>query len=234
MSTLYFSFCLESIRLVTMSQQVIGVIGEGAVVLELIEQGLELGHVVKAVSESSKILNSNPKLLVCENKLGSAYLRDTLQECTAVILSLAAKRKLNPDAIGGLEKLFNEATVPWYVILDRFEDAHLFLHSDPKYVQQQQHFAFAESLHNSAAKSTVIVVPTLLKDDPCFSHSVVHEAQVREDDHLCIPNLAYFLIKDIEATAINIENTTPAELKKIRAQENPEDRSRWFGLKQPT
>ncbi len=216
-----------------MSQQVIGVIGEGAVVLEIIEQGLELGHVVKAVSESSKILNSNPMLLVCENKLGSAYLRSTLQECTAVILSLAGKRKLNPEAISGLEKLFNEATVPWYVILDRFEDKNLFLHSTPEYIQQETHYKFAEALHNSSAKSTVVVVPTLLQDDPCFSYSAVHEAQVLKDDQLCIPNLAYFLLKDIEATAISLEHMTPAALRQHKAKENPQDHSRWLGLKQP-
>lgn len=217
-----------------MNQQVIGVIGEGAVVLEIIEQGLELGHVMKAVSESSKILNSNPMLLVCENKLGSAYLSDTLEECSAVILSLAGKRSLNPDAISGLQKLFNTSTVPWYIILDRWEDKHMFLHGDPEYIQQETHYAFAESLHTGKAKSTVVVVPNLIQDDPCFGHHVVHEANVLPNDYLCISNLAYFLIKDIEATAISIEHMTPAALRKHKANENPEDHSRWLGLKQPT
>ncbi len=217
-----------------MSQHVIGVIGEGPVVLEIIEQGLELGHIVKALSNSAKILNSNRALLVCENKLGSAYLRDTLEECSAVVLSLAGKRKLNPDAISGLQRLFEESNIPWYVILDRFEDAHFFMHSDPAYMQQERHFAFADSLHSSPSTSTVVVVPNLFKDDPCFSHTVVHEAEVGPRDQLCIPNLAYFLLKDIEANVMTHDQIVQATLKERKSKEqlNLKQRSRWFGLKQ--
>jgi len=219
-----------------MSQHVIGVIGEGPVVLELIEQGLELGHVVKALSNDARILNSNPKLLVCENKLGSAYLRDTLSECTAVILSLAGKRKLNPDAVSGLYKLFEESNIPWYVTLDRFDDPHFFMHSEPEYIAQERHFDFAESLHKSPSTSTVIVVPDLFKDDPCFSQAVVHEAEIREKDQLCIPNLAYFILKDIESNVLTPEDTVRVSRKELKEKESMSlwDRSRWFGLKQPT
>lgn len=220
-----------------MSQKVIGVIGEGAVVLEIIEQGLELGHVLKAVSNSANILNSKPTLLVCQNKLGSAYLRETLEECDAVILSLAGNRKLNPDAVSGLEKLFNEATVPWYILLDRFEHLPFFLHPEPRYVQQEKHFELAERLHNSKSTSTVVIVPKLLKDDPCFSQKIVHEAEIVKNDALCIPNLAYFLLKDIEANVVNASDLARASLKERKALENsgninPQKRSRWFGLKQ--
>lgn len=220
-----------------MSQHIIGVIGEGPVVLEIIEQGLELGHIVKALSDSAKILNSNTSLLVCENKLGSAYLNDALSECTAVVLSLAGNKNLNPDAISGLKKLFNESNIPWYVILDRFKESpHFFMDPEPRYIQQDKHFDFAESLHTSPSTSTVVVVPNLFKDDPCFSHAVVHEAQVTERDQLCIPNLAYFLIKDIEANVMTPDEMIVASRKELKERENLtlRDRSRWFGLKQPS
>lgn len=218
-----------------MSQHVIGVIGEGPVVLEIIEQGLELGHIVKALSNSAKILNSNQKLLVCENKLGSAYLRDTLGDCTAVILSLAGKRTLNPDAVSGLKKLFEESSIPWYVTLDRFEEQHFFMHSDPEYIAQERHFDFADSLHTSPSTSTVVVVPNIFKDDPCFSQTIVHEAAIQENDQLCIPNLAYFLLKDIEANVLTPEDVARVSLKERKEKENVplRERSRWFGLKQP-
>jgi len=220
-----------------MSQHIIGVIGEGPVVLEIIEQGLELGHIVKALSDSAKILNSNTSLLVCENKLGSAYLSDALSECTAVVLSLAGKRNLNPDAISGLKKLFEASNIPWYILLDRFEESpHFFMDPEPQYIQQDKHFDFAESLHTSPSTSTVVVVPNLFKDDPCFSHAVVHEAQVTEKDQLCIPNLAYFLLKDIEANVMTPDEMILASRKELKERENLtlRDRSRWFGLKQPS